>query len=383
MLGLVDYPSSDEEDPVAVQPAAVSSKSTSTSTASSSSLPSKKRERQGPVKIMLDLPPVKSASSATSASTLAGVAEQEPAKKKPKFNLSGNGGLAGLLPAPKRSAPVASTPTASTSASTSTLPGEEQASTSLIPHKVAGAKKPAAVLAATEPATDFFSLSSAPAIPSAAAASTQQPKASTSKLPSLSSVSSAPTLADPVKQNYYATLPPATPNDPYPGFHCLPSGQWAPNRPIEWQDWAEQNGWAAPATSTSSEPMTAETSTGAAPKGFEPHKLNSLTDAGAKQDKDGKEQPSVPAKMSYVPEDEDGDPEAKERRLAELKKYQGKNARGKNQLSSLLSRALQNREELEERIAASKANKRAGGAKYGEQSFPHLLRFCARWLMWV
>jgi proline-rich protein PRCC len=40
-------------------------------------------------------------------------------------------------------------------------------------------------------------------------------------------------------------------------------------------------------------------------------------------------------------------------------------AKGRHQLSSLLSDAQKNRADLEERIARSKANRKAGGGAYG------------------
>lgn len=44
----------------------------------------------------------------------------------------------------------------------------------------------------------------------------------------------------------------------------------------------------------------------------------------------------------------------------------GSRARSRHQLSSLITEATENRAELEERIARAKANKRAGGSKYGK-----------------
>lgn len=67
----------------------------------------------------------------------------------------------------------------------------------------------------------------------------------------------------------------------------------------------------------------------------------------------------APSKAAYV------DPKEAEEKRLKLAKLQGAGrARGKNQLSSLLSNAISQREDLEERIALAKSNKRAGGAKY-------------------
>lgn len=68
----------------------------------------------------------------------------------------------------------------------------------------------------------------------------------------------------------------------------------------------------------------------------------------------------MPSKAAYVDPKEE---EEKKLKLARLQQGAGR-ARGKNQLSSLLSNAIGQREDLEERIALAKSNKRAGGKKY-------------------
>jgi hypothetical protein len=52
-------------------------------------------------------------------------------------------------------------------------------------------------------------------------------------------------------------------------------------------------------------------------------------------------------------------------------------ARSRHQLSTLIMDASENRAELEERIARAKANRRSGGAKYG-QFFGHLFFWVPR-----
>jgi hypothetical protein len=57
--------------------------------------------------------------------------------------------------------------------------------------------------------------------------------------------------------------------------------------------------------------------------------------------------------------------EADTRRLAQPPKGVSRGAKAKGQLSALLSAARDNREELEERIAQAKQNRRSAGSKYG------------------
>ena len=94
-----------------------------------------------------------------------------------------------------------------------------------------------------------------------------------------------------------------------------------------------------------------------APKGFEAHKMTEMQEASGENKSDG---PAIPEKMVYT-EETNEELEAKKRKFKQM----AGRARGKNQLSSLLSDAMERREELEERIAMAKANKKAGGAKYG------------------
>lgn len=85
--------------------------------------------------------------------------------------------------------------------------------------------------------------------------------------------------------------------------------------------------------------------------------MTEMQEASGENKSDG---PAIPEKMVYT-EETNEELEAKKRKFKQM----AGRARGKNQLSSLLSDAMERREELEERIAMAKANKKAGGAKYG------------------
>lgn len=193
-----------------------------------SAAPSSKRKERGPVKLVMDLPSVKASQAVSSAQQ----EDEGPAKKRPKFDtLKGKSGLAGMLPPPKKSTMSLPPPSASTSTQASSDSPATASPGLLLPPTVqrraaAAAKQPPIP---KQDSLDLFGLSS---ISSA-------PIASTSKVAS-TTFQSAPSVKEATKVNYYATLPPATPNDPYPGFHCLPSGQWAPNQPGDWAEWAEQ-----------------------------------------------------------------------------------------------------------------------------------------------
>jgi len=306
--------------------------------------PSKKRKEAGPKKILLDLPdPLHS--------TLP--EEERPQKKLKLTGSTGKSGLAGLLPAPKKKAAKsqpANTDTATPVSSTTTLlpettvqPELDEKRTSLIPQRVQKAGKAVPSLVEKQP-LDFFSISTS-SVPSSNAKTLTTTN---------TTASSAPTIQDKPKLNYYASLPPATPDNPYPGFRCLPSGQWEPNQPEEWAEWAAQNGYSAQSS------LDTTTFNGETPKGFEASKFGQLQEGSFNQPT---EKPKIPAKMSYVPEEEDE--EAAEKKRQQMAKFQGR-ARGKNQLSSLLTEAYSKRNELEERIALAKANRKAGGARYGQ-----------------
>ena len=277
-----------------------------------------KKKEKGPVKIMLDL-------SAADSS----LGQERPKKRVKLSDLSGKkSGLAALLPPPKK---VANVPTApSTTETKSTLP--------LVPPSVSRAKPSA--LPADQ---DFFALPTAESF------------TSTPTVNSSISISSAPSVKEAPKLNYYATLPTPTPDDPYPGFYCLPTGQWVAKEPEEWSEWASVHGFAQEAQSSAQALGQFEDADQDVQSADAINNMQSFDSRDAnKQDKN--KPPAIPSKVVPL------DAEAEEKKREQLAKFQGR-ARGKNQLSSLLSDAVRRRDELEERIAVARANKRAGGAK--------------------
>lgn len=226
------------------------------------------KKEKGPVKIQLT-------DVSSSNVDAAYQHNDEPAKKRPKLGLGSGGGksgLVGMLPAPKKdtvkpSASGSSGPSAAPAALSTTqdaadpLPQEDPVTLMMMPKAVKRKQPPAPT---EEPAQDMFGLSSLGSSTSAATIS------STSATPSSirKTLSAAPTIAEKPRQNFYATLGPATPDNPYPGFHCIPeTGQWEPDRPDEWSEWAALHGYAQSAQASSS--SQAQGAAGQAPRGFE------------------------------------------------------------------------------------------------------------------
>lgn len=322
-MALVDYGSSGEEDDV---PA----------TTIAATVP--KRNKPGPKRILLDLP------KPSTSSTV-----DEPPAKRPKFTLGeGKSGLAGLLPAPKAPTPATTSKTVSKPVS---LPqrtevedddeerkalkrlldgAEEQKSTSMMPASLSKGKKPATQEAPA--AADFFGLGT----PAAPSTSTSYASTSMSSAPAFSAAPTTKARApSPPRTNFYATLPAPTPANPYPGFHALPSGQWVADQPEEWVKWCEMNGM-----STSGQALT-------------PAGADVVDVAGVGTDAGGVEDDGIPSKV------------VGETKLPEKAVVMGGRGGKKHQLSSLLYAAHANREELEDKIAQAKANRKSGGQKYG------------------
>lgn len=357
MLGLNGYGSDESDTETAPAQVAPAKEDTVTKQA-----PTGKKRERGPVKIMLDLP----APSASNQSLQA-----EPLKKKPKLDFGARSGsksgLAAMLPAPKKLGNVASAnvpaaapalalpstaqpPVDHSSNDPATEDAQEDDSLqgpAFIPHTV---KKKADLPAASAGSNPFFG---SPAVSQNTKEMNSVSGSSSSKI----SISSAPSVKDAPKVNYYATLPPATPDNPYPGFHCLSSGQWVADKPDDWQEWAEQHGWASSQTATDDGAIGSAQEGLNAQRGFENADLGDMQEYDPSQDKPGA--PKIPPRESkIVPLDA----EAEEKKRQQLARFQGR-GRGKNQLSNLLTDAVRRREELEERIAVAKQNKRAGGAK--------------------
>lgn len=172
--------------------------------------------------------------------------------------------------------------------------------------------------------------------------------------------SAAPTTAAPsLSSNYYATLPVASKDDPYPGFYQKGDGSWAAKRPEEWEIWAAAHGWGEQAEADTSKKKEKEYSL---PADFDQSALEDSVEirAAALRGKDG-----VDSRPSKIPEEDRKKMEADKAAAAANQKKFSHAARSRHQLSTLIASAKDNRAELEDRIAQMKANKRTGGSKYG------------------
>ncbi|KAM0748743.1 hypothetical protein T439DRAFT_71963 [Meredithblackwellia eburnea MCA 4105] len=303
---------------------------------------------------MLDLPPVGGSSSSSAAGGKGKEVEEEPPRKKPKFSLgSGSGGglsgLAAMLPAPKNESPAAKLEAALGAAGSgvgvSGAPPAGSISTGFVPHSLLKGKKLAAPAVVAPPAptepeveaapmVDFFGLG---AVTGGSSSTT-----STSKAKSIT-ISSAPTVVEkppPPKPSTYGDAP--TPDDPYPGFTQLPSGQWVAKDQATYDKWMEA--------------MAAEQQAAAVPKGFDQAEMNRMgvVDVDASKAREAWEK-----RPGQVPKPGADKPVPKQQAKV------GGRARSKHQLSALLSEAVQNRDELEERIAQGRINRKSAGNKYG------------------
>ncbi|GAA95129.1 uncharacterized protein L969DRAFT_18850 [Mixia osmundae IAM 14324] len=352
MAGLVSYGSdSDDSDHEQPAPPPVNAPAAS-STAPKQDMPLPKSKRKGPVKIMLDLPDPSSP------------AKEEPAPKRAKLDfgrLSGKSGLASMLPAPKASTTQSvATPSASTARPVGSLidapEGDESGvaaldeiaqpepaaaaattTTSFVPHKVKSKLPPPKPAA---PVVDFFSLGAAEAVRT----TTESVEATRA-----TAIKAAPVLEDKPVPNYYATLPPPSATDPYPGFYLKKDGKtWAAKEPEAWLEWSRMNGW-----------VEADQSSSATPKEFD------TTDEDVSEVK--ADDALIQARLEKArkkllnPHKEE---KPKEEQQAQPKRGMHR-ARERGQLTALLAEAVDNREALEERIAQAKATKRSSGSRYG------------------
>jgi hypothetical protein len=168
-------------------------------------------------------------------------------------------------------------------------------------------------------------------------------------------MSSAPTIED-------FTPPEPTPTDPYPGYYVLPSGKWAAYDPAYYKGFYDK--W------TKDYNAHVRSLEKGSVRGFEGY--DAYTGDGDTQEVDmGKEMERA---KKEIKDREDKKAltggAAKEGQLAEPRMNikgakLGKMARGRHQLTTLLTEAYQNREALEERIAEGRRNRKEAGNKYG------------------
>ena len=171
-------------------------------------------------------------------------------------------------------------------------------------------------------------------------------------------ISAAPTTAAPdLASNYYATLPLATPGDPYPGFYQKPDGSWAAKRPDEWEIWAAAaSGW-----NQSQEQLDKKDEM---PKDFEQSGVDLSVEVRAEALRKAAAD-DLNARPSKITDEDKKKMEEEQANVKSKAKKFTHVARSRHQLGTLIQDAQTNRQELEDRIAQMKNNKRGGGAKYG------------------
>ncbi|BEJ14200.1 hypothetical protein CspHIS471_0313740 [Cutaneotrichosporon sp. HIS471] len=297
------------------------------------------KKKKKPVRIALDLPPKERKSQSKSPEADADDDRPAPPAKR-KLGGAGSSALLGMLPPPKRKLPstgIRAKPGFSSTArpgaslglglGSARAPADDDDAPALVPKVV---KRKA------DENLDLFGLSEAVAKPS-----TSLPKAP----PKPTNISSAPAVSE--------FVPPApTPNDPYPGYYQLPSGSWAAHDPTY---------YAKAVASLPTSELEAEDSRRAERMGRD---WAALDDGRA-------DVLEINANAGLA----EGRAEAERRqRLARPKtdnfEYspvgQTKGlAQERHQLSSLLSSAYAQRDELEARIQENKKNMRNAQMKYG------------------
>ncbi|KAG0147772.1 hypothetical protein CROQUDRAFT_670359 [Cronartium quercuum f. sp. fusiforme G11] len=281
--------------------------------------------------------------------------------KKPKLEPSTKkSGLAALLPAPKNAAPISKTgsptkkpqvppfqriaPLASPQSSHADQPVTHQLSTfSAVPPPQLVEPDQPLPSSSSSGTLNLFGLPSASTSSSSSHHSTR-PTTSTTI-----SISSAPQVAE-------EKPPPPTLSDPYPGYWQRPNGQWCARSEDdeEWKAFRALHYGTQDTIDTSKE----------IPKDF--FKQSDNRQVGIEEFNAAKV-----AKLAWENKPKIIDPreEARNEQAAQAAgkpaKQISSRARGRHQLSSLLTEAQANRAELEDRISRGKFNRKAGGAKYG------------------
>ncbi|KZV71679.1 hypothetical protein PENSPDRAFT_629979 [Peniophora sp. CONT] len=204
------------------------------------------------------------------------------------------------------------------------------------PPKLAPISKPAPSAA---PAVDFFDLGTS-----------STSSASTSRLPSLPKVSSAPKVEE-------YTPPEPQPTDPYPGYYQLPSGEWAAYEPSYYAAFHKrwQAEYDAHVRELEKNPM----------KGFEGYDEGAAeVNAQAEMERAREEIKDREERKALTMGDVAGaEPKKPNMNIGGAKL--GKGARTRHQLTTLLADAYANREALELQIAEGKRNRKEAGNKYG------------------
>lgn len=207
------------------------------------------------------------------------------------------------------------------------------------------AAKPTVDAAPAAPAVDFFGLGatsskSGPSLPSASSSSVK-----------ITSAPSVPTFE----------IPEPTPEDEYPGYYKLPSGQWAQH------DVAYYNQFAAKWQKEYNAHIRALEK--GKEKGFERMQDEDMAevDAASEMERAKREIHDLEERRTLTM---GGDGKAVPKVKLTASKSSGI-ARSRHQLATMLHEAYNNREALEEKIAQGRRNRKEAGSKYG--AFDHFL----------
>ncbi|KAF8921260.1 mitotic checkpoint regulator, MAD2B-interacting-domain-containing protein [Mucidula mucida] len=363
MLGLGDYGSgSESDDDVQTKPPTSNVKSQSLPkpssrppSSSSIAIPPPRTKKK---KIAIALPSLKVAKDDNSDDDV----QQPPAKKQRLESGAGLSSLLSMLPAPKQKNPLPAAPArvlgGGGGASAQKLVAEPVATESsdttnslpFLPPSLAKGRsnisledeRPRkALVPSAAPAVDFFSLGS-----------TSSPATSKPIVPSSSSsisISSAPAIST-------FEPPEPTPNDEYPGYYQLPSGQWAAHDAEYYNKFAKK--WQR---EYDAHVRALEKGAG---KGFEKLESSDIANVDAAQEMErAKKEIKEREDRKKISMGTDGEP-AKPKMNINASKLSGI-ARSRHQLSTLLKEAYENREALEDRIAEGRRNRKEAGNKYG------------------
>ncbi|KAH9811198.1 mitotic checkpoint regulator, MAD2B-interacting-domain-containing protein [Melampsora americana] len=380
-MALVDYGSDSDSN----SNSSLNSKSTSqthlTSSLQSQSnsipsnlrLPPPKRNKPTKARILLEplCPPISLHEQETNNTTLKrtessnsdeeGLINQS---KKPKLDSSTKkkSGLAALLPQPKNPNPISkgrlNITQPVTLSSKLTIPSSTQ---STHDHQTFTSEPALVSIDSSQPSNQNQS-SSTPSdalnlfgLPSTSTSTLHNPQSTTHFISPPITISSAPQVAE-------EKPPPPTLNDPYPGYWQRSNGQWCA-RSLEEEEW--KTFYETHYQSMSS--LDDQTSSKEVPKDFFKQQIGQTNQIGKMEEFNAAKvaQTAWENKPKIIDPREEARKEQDEKAAGKPAKQVSARARGRHQLSSLLTEAQANRAELEDRISRGKFNRKAGGAKYG------------------
>ncbi|EGG10915.1 uncharacterized protein MELLADRAFT_115328 [Melampsora larici-populina 98AG31] len=182
-----------------------------------------------------------------------------------------------------------------------------------------------------------------------------KPQSTTNSISPSITISSAPQVVE-------EKPPPPTLNDPYPGYWQRSNGQWCARslEEPEWKTFYETH-------YQSNNTLDQQTSSKEVPKDFFKQSNGQLGGLGGMEEFNAGKvaQLAWENKPKIIDPREEARKEQAEKAAGKPAKQISSRARGRHQLSSLLTEAQANRAELEDRISRGKFNRKAGGAKYG------------------